>query len=164
MPSPLNGTELILQDNESRPIILVSQYVASYRSLLFVPVPSIAPPGVTVLEMFSMNELIVKWNAINNDQANGRFKGYKVRYRVVRVSSKATSATSRVSEIVVDKYTFTLKLFDLESYTTYAVSVLGYTEAGDGPISTPIDAGKSQRLFSSIMIFVFIDLATCELE
>ena len=76
------------------------------------------------------------------EKSNGHLKGYKVKYTITKVSNVDVLITSSsTKEIILDKYTFRLKITGLTSYTTYTVSVCGFTGAGNGPYSDPVFAG-----------------------
>ena len=111
-------------------------------------VPSVAPPEVQVKHRIALDYITVTWEAIDEDQANGRFVGYKIKYVLSKVSGKdAVKSNNNIKNIVVDKYTFRFKITGLQPYTAYSVSVCGYTMAGNGPSSKPIMAGKSLTFF-----------------
>ena len=83
------------------------------------------------------------WNAIPDEAANGILLGYKLKYTITHVSDQPVVGAQITKELVLDKYTFYYKLTGLQSYTTYSVSVSGYTAGGEGPYATPISASKS---------------------
>ena len=86
--------------------------------------------------------VIASWGKIPNDLVNGRLLGYKLKYTITLIADKATVGAPVTKIITLDKYTFRYKIHGLQSYTTYAVSVAGYTAAGDGPYSTPVDSSN----------------------
>ena len=49
---------------------------------------------------------------------------------------------------VLDKFTFSYEFTGLQSYTTYSVSVSGYTGGGEGPYTTPIVASELHCIVS----------------
>ena len=49
---------------------------------------------------------------------------------------------------VLDKFTFSHEFTGLQSYTTYSVSVSGYTGGGEGPYTTPIVASELHCIVS----------------
>ena len=101
------------------------------------------PPGIQVQHKISLNRIIVTWNAINEKAANGRFRGYRVKYTVRKIGGVDAMITDRKTKVIsVDKYTFKVKISGLTSYTSYDISICGFTAAGDGPYSHPILAGK----------------------
>lgn len=115
--------------------------------------PSKPPTGVRVQHKISLHTIVVKWNAIDEKDANGRFRGYRIKYTARKVAGIDVIVTDSSSkEIVVDKFTFKLKLNDLTTYSLYDISVSGFTEAGNGPFSQPVSAGK---LIKKILIEIF---------
>ena len=104
--------------------------------------PSVAPGSFKVLQGFSTSKLTVSWDAIPDEEANGKLLGYKLKYKVTHVAGQAVLGAEKAKEISLDKYTFLYKLTGLQSYTTYSVSVSGYTASGEGPYTTPIAACK----------------------
>ena len=107
-----------------------------------IAAPSVAPPAFTVEHGISTSMVIVNWGKIPHDQVNGRLLGYKLKYTITLVADKASVGAPVTKTIILDKYTFRYKIHGLQSYTTYAVSVAGYTAAGDGPYSTPVDSSN----------------------
>ena len=118
---------------------------------MFLSVPSEPPPGIQVQHKISLDTIIVTWSAIDEKKANGRFKGYKVKYTAEKIAGvDAVIPGSNTKEIVVDKYTFRVKINGLLSYASYEVSVCGYTEAGNGPFSKTFLAGSIIFMWISI--------------
>ena len=96
----------------------------------------------------ALDYIIVTWQAIDENKANGRFVGYKINYVLSKASGKdVVASNSNIKNIAVDKYTFRLKITGLQPYATYSVSVCGYTMAGNGPSSKSIMASKSLTAF-----------------
>lgn len=108
-----------------------------------IVVPSEPPSGIKVQHKISLDSIIITWNALNEDRTNGRFRGYKVKYTTRKVAGvDVMISDSNRKEIIVDKYTLKLKISELVSYSSYDISVCGFTEAGNGPFSKPILAGN----------------------
>ena len=82
------------------------------------------------------------WSAISNDAANGILLGYKLKYTITHVSGQPVVGAETTKVFVLDKFTFFYEFTGLQSYTTYSVSVSGYTGGGEGPYTTPISASK----------------------
>eukprot|EP00795_Rhopilema_esculentum_P001382 gene1382-15786_t len=144
------ASDVILKDLKPFQIYLV--IVRAYTSVGVGPgvsnttktpegVPTAPPPNVRVREKYSLDSITVTWNEIAAEKSNGRLKGYKVKYTITKVSNVDVLVTSSsTKEIILDKYTFRLKITGLTSYTTYVVSVCGFTDAGNGPYSDPVIA------------------------
>ena len=145
-------------------IILALEMLYQWK-FVFLSVPSEPPPGIQVQHKISLDTIIVMWSAIDEKKANGRFKGYKVKYTVEKIAGvDAVISGSNTKEIVVDKYTFRVKINGLLSYASYKVSVCGYTEAGNGPFSKAFLAGSI--IFMCIIISksfrIIYSLKTCK--
>ena len=108
----------------------------------FSSVPSISPPSFAVNDEISTTTLEASWKEIPQHLVNGRLLGYKLRYTVTHVADQAVVGAPITKTIDLDKYTFIYKITGLQSYTRYAVSIAGYTGAGDGPYSKPIVSSK----------------------
>ncbi|XP_065064502.1 uncharacterized protein LOC135690773 [Rhopilema esculentum] len=147
---PYGASDVILKDLKPFQIYLV--IVRAYTAVGVGPgctgltktpegVPAVYPPNVRVREKYSLDSVMVTWDEIAAEKSNGRLKGYKVKYTITKMSNVDVLVTSSsTKEIILDKYTFRLKITGLTSYTTYAVSVCGFTDAGNGPYSDPVIA------------------------
>ena len=89
--------------------------------------------------------VVATWKKIPDDLINGILLGYKLRYTVSRISDELYIGAPITKEIKLDKFTFRYKITGLQSYTTYDISVAGYTDAGNGPFNLPIP--ESMLLF-----------------
>ena len=93
-----------------------------YVTVYFTIVPSAAPGNFRVTSTSSLS-LDVSWDAIPEDQQQGKLLGYHVYYKI------KGSAVEESKTVVSSK--FALKLQDLE-FKIYAVRVAGYTAVGVG--------------------------------
>ena len=124
------------------PLYLANIFDGIDVALLVFVAPSVAPGSFKVLDGFSTSMLTVSWSAITDDEANGKLLGYKLKYTITHVSGLPVVGAQTTKEFSLDKYTFLYKLTGLQSYTTYSVSVSGYTGGGEGPYTTSITASK----------------------
>ena len=86
---------------------------------------------------------MLTWSTLSEEKTNGRFRGYKVRLTKRKTAGVDVMITqSSTKEITVDKYTLKLKINGLISYSLYEISICGFTAAGNGPFSNPIQAGN----------------------
>ena len=104
--------------------------------------PSVAPGSFKVKQGYSISQLEVSWSAISDAAANGILLGYKLKYTITQISGQPVVGALTTKEFVLDKFTFFYKITGLQSYTTYSVSVSGFTGGGEGPFTTPILASK----------------------
>ncbi len=110
------------------------------RLFRFLSAPDIAPPSVSVKQLYSTSQLLLTWKAIPNEFTNGILQGYRIQYTVTHVSnSPYVGATPTV--VVKDRFTFLLKINGLQSYTKYSIKIAGFTNAGNGPASIHISGG-----------------------
>lgn len=86
---------------------------------------------------------MVTWDSIPSASRNGVILGYKVFYRPVLVSRGQPTVTSSFMVIVGASDQQAL-LTRLDSFTVYEIEVLGFNVVGDGPRSTPINAGRGR--------------------
>ncbi|XP_076004254.1 protein sidekick-1-like isoform X2 [Genypterus blacodes] len=100
-------------------------------------VPSGAPVNVTA-EAVSSTRILLTWSPLPRSKKNGFILGYKVLYR------EQDSPDPHSVEVVKGEGSVSLLLGVLEKYTTYELQVLGYTQMGDGPPSSPIILGTKE--------------------
>ena len=91
-------------------------------TVCFTIVPSAAPGNFRVFSTSSLS-LDVSWDAIPEEQQQGKLLGYHVYYKI------QSSAVEQNKTVVSTQ--LALKLQDLE-FATYAVRVAGYTAVGVG--------------------------------
>ena len=90
----------------------------------------------------SSTSIQVNWKAIRKSYIHGVLRGYVVLYRRANETNRTTEA------VHVGPDTTSLLLRDLWIYTKYAISIYGFTNAGDGRKSKQIvvstdESGKS---------------------
>ena len=120
--------------------------MSKWGILSVIVAPSVAPGSFKVKQGFSISQLDVSWSAISDAVANGILLGYKLKYTITQISGQPIVGSLTTKEFVLDKFTFFYKITGLQSYTTYSVSVSGYTGGGEGPFTTPISAGESMEI------------------
>ena len=113
-----------------------------YDSQSLFVAPSVSPGSFKVKQGYSTTKLSVSWSAISDDAANGILLGYKLKYTITHVSGQPVVGAHTTKEFVLDKFTFSYEFTGLQSYTTYSVSVNGYTGGGEGPDTTPISGSE----------------------
>ena len=103
----------------------------------------------------SIDCLLVEWQKIPDDKVNGRLLGYRIRYTTYQIGTKYVLGESDTKTIDVDKFTFSLKITGLQSFTKYTVTVSGFNQPGEGPQSNPILASKCTKvLFLILTLFL----------
>ena len=108
---------------------------------LYISVPSRAPTNVRV-ENYGLNELLVKWNSIPPQYANGRLLGYNVYYKRTQYYYYSDSIVS-----INNTNTPSAILPNIQIGERYQISVAAFTSTGLGPRSPLIyiTKGKSKR-------------------
>ena len=97
---------------------------------LCVSVPSRAPNGLQVTSFEFTSDLLVKWNPLSQQYANGKLLGYTIYYRdynIVWSTYKSVNTSSPFSTQA------TLKV--LKAAHEYVVAVAAFTSKGVGPRS-----------------------------
>ena len=135
--------------------LLISSIYLNIEISLGIAVPSEPPSGIKVQHKISLDTITITWNALREDVTNGRFQGYKVKYTKRKVAGvDVMTSESNTKEIIVDKYTLKLKINGLLSYSSYDISVCGFTEAGNGPFSKPVLAGNIKLSYCKFTLIV----------
>ncbi|CAK9251217.1 unnamed protein product, partial [Sphagnum jensenii] len=93
--------------------------------------PSSGPDSV-VVKATSSTTIVVDWGEMTKVDRNGILQGFKVKY----TSFKSSDSTQY--KIIESNQTRTTTLTELKKYTTYRISVCGFTHAGDGVYSTSL--------------------------
>ncbi|CAK9254378.1 unnamed protein product [Sphagnum jensenii] len=93
--------------------------------------PSSGPDSV-VVKATSSTTIVVDWGEITKVDRNGILQGFKVKYTSLK------SSDSTQYKIIESNQTRTTTLTELKKYTTYRISVCGFTHAGDGVYSTSL--------------------------
>ena len=102
----------------------------NFVSALF-SVPTRAPNGVRVTSFEFTSDLLVQWNPLSQDYANGKFLGYTIYYR--ETSAFWSTPDEKVNTSSHYSTRFTLK--DLKPGHRYRVRVAAFTSKGVGPPS-----------------------------
>ena len=110
-------------------------------------VPAIPPPNVRLQHYLSTTTLHLRWDAIPTDQANGVLLGYKITYESFKKAGKEVGVAKDTFTKTVDSFTQDLLITNLESFTTYKVTISGYTQPGSGPDSESFYGGKVLFIF-----------------
>lgn len=109
--------------------------------LLFISEPEIVPPNFRMKQFIATDSLIVTWDAIPIEMHNGVFQGYKLHYAMVRSAGRDLVPKGTTNVISTDKFTFFYEIRGLQSYSTYEITISGFTSAGEGPKSEALKAG-----------------------
>ena len=86
--------------------------------------------------------MIVRWDDIPDDKHNGIFQGFKLRYSLVSSGGRRLVPQGHIVLITTDKFTFEYVIAGLQSYSTYEITISGFTNTGEGPRSAPVTAGE----------------------
>ena len=88
---------------------------------------------MVVLSEIKSTSIRVSWKPVPADDRNGIIKGYKVNYHAL-ADSEINTKTLYINsgEQGVEKAT---TLQPLSAFTNYSITVLAFTEVGDGPQS-----------------------------
>ena len=92
-------------------------------------VPTAAPANVTAYNTSSVG-IIVFWEQIPGPHRHGNVIGFKVCYKRADKSDSVLYCTA--------VFALGIELGGLRSYTPYWITVLGFTNKGDGPTSRPL--------------------------
>ncbi|XP_068738576.1 phosphatidylinositol phosphatase PTPRQ-like [Montipora capricornis] len=119
-------------------------------------VPSVAPPNVRLRNM--QDGVLVLWDPVESQYANGQIQGYRVYYRRQYYYYYYYSDVEKNS--TTDANVLQVALRDLESGKRYEITVTAFTSAGEGPRSQRLtityvsDCGSNfNQSFGTITIF-----------
>ena len=117
-------TQSTINNNNDR------KYNATFNLLCF-SVPSKSPNGLRVTSFVSASDLLVQWDPLSQDYANGKLLGYTIYYR--GDSAYWWTPDEKVNTSGHFPTRFTLK--DLKPGHRYRVKVAAFTSNGVGPPS-----------------------------
>ena len=110
-------------------------------------------------DYIATDQVIIKWSAIPIDKYNGIFRGYKLRYAMLSSGSRVLVPKGKSAVITTDKFTFEYKISGLQSYSSYEITISGYTDAGEGPSSKAVIACKLfLHFYASLILLLRIDI------
>ncbi|XP_020509495.3 interleukin-31 receptor subunit alpha [Labrus bergylta] len=117
--------------------------------------PVSAPTNISSFNV-SLHSAVLQWSPIPEEDVRGFLLGYIIHY-----TDYHHTGTSEESNITVDPAFSTYELKDLESGTAYKVQLSGFTEAGEGVLSSEILFKTDNKEYSylSSIISVFAVLA-----
>ena len=95
----------------------------------YFQVPTAAPANVTAYNTSSVG-IIVFWEQIPRSHRRGNVIGFKVCYKRADKNDSVLYCTA--------VFALGIELGGLRSYTPYWITVLGFTNKGDGPSSRPL--------------------------
>lgn len=120
------------------------RHVILYLSYL---VPSKAPVNVTAMNFTSHRSINVSWHPIPHGFVHGILRGYRVLYKKVMVQDEEWSGIQ--VNYTVGPQNLSTMIEELDNYAVYQIQVLGFTIKGDGVISQPVYAGKTNSAILS---------------
>jgi hypothetical protein len=106
-----------------------NMFLNIFKLLSYFKEPSTAPSGITI------DKLIVSWTEIPRTLANGQIENYEI--KTVSLNQKRRRRSNDEGNVVNATSPHTLE--DLRTYTSYSLSIRGYTSAGPGPFSIPVN-------------------------
>ena len=101
----------------------------SFHVLSF-SVPSRAPNGLQVTSFNFTSELLVEWNPLSQQYANGKLLGYKIYYRDYNIAWSTNQSVNTSGH-----YSTQVTLTGLKHAHRYLVAVAAFTSKGEGPWS-----------------------------
>ncbi|XP_022798569.1 receptor-type tyrosine-protein phosphatase F-like, partial [Stylophora pistillata] len=90
-------------------------------------------PEAVAATAVSPKNISVSWDPVIADDRNGIIKGYKVNYRALPSGKMVANFRNITSEEQTEKQTVILE--NLNEFTNYSISVLAFTDVGNGPES-----------------------------
>ncbi|EDO39996.1 predicted protein, partial [Nematostella vectensis] len=121
-------------------IVTIAVTVKTLESL-----PSAPPSNLRVLNQTSTS-IEIAWDGIPVERMHGVLLGYRVAYGLLGIPG---SNASLVQIDVAEPDTYQQTLTGLRKYSSYWITVTGFTSIGDGPVSEPVNATTDQHVPSS---------------
>eukprot|EP00057_Strongylocentrotus_purpuratus_P002709 XP_003725085.1 PREDICTED: contactin-4 [Strongylocentrotus purpuratus] len=111
----------------------------------FKSAPMQKPTGVRAVQSETGGDLTVNWNGITTSASEEPLMGYKVRYR-----TEGTFAPDAVTIVVQGNENTKAIIRGLTYETTYLITVVGYSDGGNGvssnpPLSVTIAKGRTRQ-------------------
>ena len=91
-------------------------------------------------QFIAIDSVTVQWDAIPEDKHNGVFQGFKLRYAMISSGGRSLVPQGKTVLVTTDKFTFQYVIHGLQSYSTYEITISGFTNAGEGPRSAAVMA------------------------
>ena len=131
---PLNSYLLV-----SKGINTDCYYNLSSKHFTFLAVPSRAPTKVSVVN-HGLNELLVRWDPLPTQYANGRILGYNVYYKRTQYYYYSDTI-ARINNTKLPK----VVLPNIQTGERYQISVAAFTSVGTGPRSSLVYVTKGKK-------------------
>ena len=93
-------------------------------------VPSRAPNGLRVTKFEFTSDLLVEWNPLSQQYANGKLLGYTIYYRDYNIAWSTNQSVNTSGH-----YSTQVTLTGLKHAHRYLVAVAAFTSKGEGPWS-----------------------------
>lgn len=111
----------------------------------FLSAPSTAPSNISLREI-NDTVILLQWSPIPRHKSNGNVTKYEVQWILSSRGRPHRDKRSVIQKTKIDTtqdlhYTIT----GLLSCARYSISVRGYTSAGSGPYSTPINVNTARK-------------------
>ena len=91
-------------------------------------------------QFIATDRIIVQWDAIPEGKHNGVFRGFQLRYTMLSTGGRSLVPQGKTVLVTTDKFTFQYIIRGLQSYSTYEITISGFTNAGEGPRSAAVMA------------------------
>ena len=113
--------------------------ILSSKHFTFLAVPSRAPTKVSVVN-HGLNELLVRWDPLTTQYANGRILGYNVYYKRTQYYYYSDTIV-RINDTKLPKAV----LPNIQTGERYQISVAAFTSVGTGPRSSLVYVTKGKK-------------------
>ena len=120
-------------------IIIIVTIILSSKHFTFLAVPSRAPTKVSVVN-HGLNELLVRWDPLPTQYANGRILGYNVYYKKTQYYYYSDTI-ARINNTKLPK----VVLPNIQTGERYQISVAAFTSVGTGPRSSLVYVTKGKK-------------------
>ena len=98
---------------------------------------------MTVIDKYSLNEILLQWSKINDAGAKGEVLGYEISYWIIELNFELVqSSEKKYIYVYAPNRTATLK--ELRPFAKYAFQIAAFTEGGIGLISIKYYGGNNE--------------------
>ena len=108
--------------------------------------PDKPPQSLTADNLTSEATIPVQWSPVPNGHVNGLLMGYSIKYQRIRTAERSVFYRTEEETMIVKPNQRSI-LLPVQTYSTYSIKVAAFTQAGMGPYTEYVYAGKLSMEF-----------------
>lgn len=124
-----------------------------------------APPREIKVKVLTSSSVLISWNAPNPQQINGINQGYKIQAARITESNEKEIKTLKVAPNLINPYgRQNCTMTNLRKFTQYNITILCFTNPGDGIPSHPIQIKTFEDVPEEVSFMQFTGVSDRELR